>query len=268
MEMRPVRAGTHEAEVVLSEPEVPLKIHIVFPFDLAKKVDFSLSWRFLGYKASECKKLLEVIDGIRSGRTIKFTDLRLDKPIFESSADSAFEDDPFDLNLRKTILLASQIEQKFSIILKMPAAVSEEDTEALIHFDCLLNGREYGKAAGTTLKLSKQEGEAGALQVDFIKGETAAVVIEEPLNYPGYFSLFGQRINTPSWIRATEFAVLKKDTDVKAFEEALPGTQFEIKIVPKGATLLRWKDSYNVKVPLLTSPSSAVKTAVEDESQD
>ncbi len=212
MEMRPVRLGTHESEAVLSDSESPLKISMAFPIgsdairDNSREVDLTLSWEETsGKRVSECRKLIEAVDALRRGRALRFIDIRLDRLIFESNAHVAGRADPFAGTFRRTVLLASQIEQEFSVPLRMPGAISEEDGESLFHLDCLLNGREYGRVANTTLHLVKAGGEVGAAQETFVKGEWPATFTDAPSNYPGYFPLFGRRVATRNWVRVIEF---------------------------------------------------------------
>jgi len=256
MEMRSVRMGAEEAEAVLSDKEVPLRITMVFPLrmdllpDNSKQVNFTLAWETTGQRASECKKLIEAIDEIRNGKQLRFTDIRLDRPILQSIASAGFKSDPFEEDFRRTVLLASQIEREFSVILRMPDELSEADHESLFHFDCLLNGREYGKAANTTLRFVKEGGEEEEAQKAFIKGEWTATLVDEPSDFPGYFPLFGVNVATPPWIRSTEYSVLGGSTDVAAFNEAPVGSEFVVEVASKGPTTLRWKNVENLFVSL------------------
>ncbi len=132
MEMRPVRLGTHESEAVLSDSESPLKISMAFPIgsdairDNSREVDLTLSWEETsGKRVSECRKLIEAVDALRRGRALRFIDIRLDRLIFESNAHVAGRADPFAGTFRRTVLLASQIEQELSVPFRMPGAISE-----------------------------------------------------------------------------------------------------------------------------------------------
>jgi hypothetical protein len=125
MEMRSVRLGTHEAEAVLSDKEVPLSISIVFPVGTdsllnSHEVKFTLSWEMAGKSISECKKLIDAIDALRRGRVLRLIDIRFDRAIFKSNARVAGRTDPFAGAFRRTVLLASQIEQECSVALRMP----------------------------------------------------------------------------------------------------------------------------------------------------
>lgn len=253
MEMRSVRIGTHEAEAVLSDKEVPLSIDLVFPvgsdslLDTSRQVDITLSWEFAGKRVSECKKLIDAIDALRRGRVLRFIDIRLDKLIFESNARLARRTDPFNEAFKRTVSLASQIEEAFSVPLRMPEVTSAEDCESLFHLDCLLNGREYGTVKDTQLRLVKAAGETGAGQMAFIKGELFATFAGAPSNYPGYFPLFGQRIETRDWVRVVEFASKETGAYLKEFNEAPLGSEFAIEITAKGPAFLRWRDDSVLK---------------------
>ena len=255
MEMRSVRLGTHEAEAVLSDNELALSINMTFPIGSdglpvnSRKVDLTLSWETKGKRMSECKKLIDAVDALRGGMALRLIDIRLDQPIFESIARISAKTDPFAGPFRRIIMLATQIEKKFSVPLRMPDFISEEDGESLFHLDCLLNGREYGRAADTTLRLLKADGEAGAAQEAFIKGEWSATLSDTPSNYPGYFALFGQRVVTLPWERVMEFVPVKPEADPKAFTEATIGSEFNVKITAKGPTHLRWKGNETEPIP-------------------
>jgi hypothetical protein len=262
MKIRPVRLGTHESEFVLSDNESPLKINIVFPFgseaapNRSQEVDLTLSWEDTsGKKLSECKRLIEAIDGLRHGKVLRFFDIRLNQRVFNSKARLSGKVDPFDPKLRRTIFLASKIEEAFSIALRMPESISEEDFASLFHFDCLLNGREYGWATNNRLNLVKADGEVGAAQEAFVKGDWPATLTDAPSNYPGYFLLFGQRIATRNWVRVMEFIPIETSVDVNAFSEAPIGSEFSIEITAKGPAFLRWRDDSilkNIEVGKLT----------------
>jgi hypothetical protein len=262
MELRPVRFGTHESEFVISDNESPLKISIVSPigtgriFDSAREVDLTLSWEGTsGKKVSECKKLIEAIDALRLSSPLRLIDIRLDQLIFETTACLSDKSDPFGPNFRNTALLASQIEETFSVPLRMHEVISEEDAESLFHFDCLLNGREYGSVANNTLSLVKAGGEVGAAQENFIKGEWSATFTDAPSNYPGYFPLFSQRVATRDWVRVVDFTPVELSAPVKAFSEAPVGSEFSIEIRAKGPAYLRWRDDSilkNIEVGKLT----------------
>jgi hypothetical protein len=254
MELRPVRLGTHESELIISNNESPLKISIVSPIGTggvsasAREVDLTLSWEETsGKKVSECKKLIEAIDALRRREPLRLIDIRLDQLIFKTNVRLSDKADPFGPNFRRTALLASQIEEAFSISLRMPEIISEEDAESLFHFDCLLNGREYGRVANNTLRLVKADGEVGAAQEAFVKGEWPATFTDAPSNYPGYFPLFSQRVATRDWVRVVEFTPAGVSAAVKAFSEAPTGSEFSIEITAKGSAYLRWRDDSILK---------------------
>jgi hypothetical protein len=249
MEMRPVRHGTDESEFVLSDRESPLKINIVFPVgtsgvsDGKREIDLSLSWEGMaGKRASECKKVIEAIDALRSGSPIQLIDIRLDQRIFEKTIGAPETADPFEADFRRTVLMASQIEEQFSVPLRIPEIISEEDAESLFHLDCLLNQIEYATVEKETISIVKAEGEVGTAQANFIKGEWTATFADAPLNYPGYFPLFSQRIATPDWVRVVDLSPSDASSALKTFSEASTGSELNIEIEAKGAVYLRWKE--------------------------
>jgi hypothetical protein len=261
MEMRSIRLGTHEAEAVLSDKELPLTVSLVFPvgsdsqLDTSREVDITLSWETAGKRISECKKLIEAIDALRRGRVLRFIDIRLDRSIFESNARVAGRTDPFAAAFRRTVFLASQIEKEFSVQLRMPEVISEEDGESLFHLDCLLNGRAHKKVKDTRLRLVKADGEIGVGQEAFIKGDWSATFTDAPSNYPGYFPLFGQRIVTGNWVRVLEFTPARPSANLKEFVEAPMGSEFSIEVTAKGPASLRWREDSvlkNIEVGSLT----------------
>jgi len=261
MEMRSVRLGTHEAEATLSDREIPLSVSLVFPvgsdslLDTSREVDITLSWETAGKRISECKKLIDAIDALRRGRVLRFFDIRLDQQIFESKSRATGRTDPFAGAFRRTVFLASQIEKEFSVPLRMPDVISKEDRGSLFHLDCLLNGRAYANVKDTRLHIVKADGEIGAAQEAFIKGESSAMFTGAPSNYPGAFPLFGQRIVTRNWVRIVEFAPIKPGAYLKEFNEAPTGSEFNIEVTAKGPALLRWRvDSVlrNIEVGNLT----------------
>lgn len=249
MEMRFVRLGTQEAEATLSDKEVPLRVGLVFPvgydslLDTSREVAITLSWETVGKKISECKKLIDAIDALRRGRVLRFVDIRLDRPILESNARVAGRADPFAVAFRRTVVLAAQIEKEFSVQLRVPEVISEEDGESLFHLDCLLNGREYGKLEDISMPLIKGDGEQSAAQEAFIKGEWLNILMQAPSNYPGYFTLFGQRVATPSWIRVMEFAAVEPGAKLKEFAEASIGSEVVVDATAKRPAFLRWKNA-------------------------
>jgi hypothetical protein len=254
MEIRPVRLGTHESEIVLSDSESPLRVSIVFPIgssgfpDNQQEFDLTLSWEETsGKRVSECKKLIEAIDALRRGEALRFIDIRLDHLIFASKANLSGMADPFGPSFRRTAFLASQIEEAFSTPLHMPEIISEEDAESLFHLDCLLNGCEYGRAANSTLCLIKTDGEVGAAQETFIRGECAATFTDGPSNYPGYFPLFSRRVATRDWVRVVEFAPAEVDTAVTAWSKAPVRSEITIDVTAKGPVYLRWREDSILK---------------------
>jgi hypothetical protein len=258
MELRPVRLGSHESELIISDNESPLKISIVSPigtsgvYDSTREVDLTLSWEEIsGKKVSECKKLIEAIDALRLSSQLRLIDIRLDQLIFETTVRLLDNDDPFGPNFRRATLLASQIEETFSVSLRMHEIISEEDTNSLFHFDCLLNGREYGKMANNTLRLIKAEGEVGAAQEYFVKGEWPATFTDAPSDYTGYFLLFSRRVATRDWVRVVEFIPADVSTALKVFSEAPIGSEFNVEITAKAPAHLCWRDDSvlkNIKV--------------------
>lgn len=248
MEIQPVRMGTHESEAIITDKESPLSISLVFPIgsearvDPSQEIDISLSWEPAGKRASECKRLIEAIDSLRSGGGLRIIDIRLERPIFEATAKAFPESDPFDARYRKLVLLASQLEQTFAISLRIPDVLSEEDQESLFHLDCLLNGREYGTAGIGKLRFEKADGDTGKAQAAFLRGEWTFTNFAAPTNYPGYFPLFGERIVTGPWVRAIEFAPLNPGACVEAFRNAALGTEFLVEVTPKGPMRLQWQN--------------------------
>jgi TIR domain len=248
MEMEPVRMGTLESEATISDKESPLSINVVFPFgsearfDLSQKVDMSLSWEPTGKRASECQRMTEAIDALRSGSGLRIIDIRLERPIFEAAASAVPESDPFDPRFRRLVLLASQIEQAYAIPLRIPEVLSDEDHESLFHLDCLLNGREYGTAENSKMRIKKADGDLGEAQAAFLRGEWTVTNFAAPTDYPGYFPLFGQRVVTPPWVRAIEFLPLNPSADLEAFRNAPLGTELVVDIKAKGPIRLQWQD--------------------------
>jgi hypothetical protein len=254
MELRPVRLGTHESELVISDNESPLKISVVFPIGTSgvskstREFDLTLSWKETSEKkVSECKKLIEAIDALRLGSPLRLIDIRLDQLIFETTVRLSDKADPFGTNFRRTALLASQIEETFSVSMRMHETISGEDAESLFHFDCLLNGGEYGRAANNTLRLVKADGEAGAAQESFFKGEWPATFTDAPSNYPGYFRLFSQRVPTRNWVRVVEFTPADVSAAMRVFSEAPIGTELSVEITAKSPVRLRWRDDSILK---------------------
>jgi hypothetical protein len=245
MEMRPVRAGTDEAEAQLSARDTPLRISIVFrPKDLSD-ADFTLSWKVAGHRARDCKKLIETIDALRAGDSLRLIDIELDELVFQGPKNPKTINDSFPLGFRRCVLLASQIEEKFSTTLRMPTALSEEDERSLFHFDCLLNGREYRAVSddvSATVRFSKGEGESAALLEHFMRGGTATIT--DPLqDFPGYFVLFGQSVATPEWVREFECVAVIEKADLHAFMDAKPEAEFEVKVKANGPVYLRWREA-------------------------
>jgi hypothetical protein len=141
--------------------------------------------------------------------------------------------------------------------------ISEEDGESLFHLDCLLNGREYGRSGNTTVRLVKAEGEIGAAQEAFIQGEWSVTFTDSPSNFPGYFPLFGQRVATPPWVRATEFALLEPGAYAKGFADAPIGSEFVVKVSARKPTYLRWKDKE--AAPMLDGGTKALAGSLRTE---
>jgi hypothetical protein len=254
MELSPVRVGTHESEVTISDRESPLKISVVCPVGTGgvsgKKPKFHLTLSWLetpGKKVSECRKLIEAIDALRAGGRLRLLDIRLDQLIFETDASLLGKADPFGADFRAAVLLASQVEEAFSVSLKLPEIITEEEIGSLFHLDCLLNGKEYGKVANETLRIVKADGEEGTAQEHFVKGEWPATFTGAPSNYPGYFQLFSQRVVTRDWVRVVEFSPAKIDPAVKAFSEAQIGSEFEVEIQAKEPAHLRWREDSVLK---------------------
>jgi len=248
MEMRPVRIGTHESEAIIADKDSPLSISLVFPIgsearvDLSQELDLSLSWEPIGKQAGECKRLIEAVDVLRSGGTLRIVDIRLERPIFEAASKAFPKSDPFDARFRRLVLLASQLEQTYAIPLRIPDVLSEEDQESLFHLDCLLNGREYGIAGNNRMRFKKADGDVGAAQAEFLHGEWTVTNFAAPTNYPGYFPVFGQRIPTRPWARAIEYVSSNPCADLEVFRNAPVGAEFVADITPKGPMRLQWQE--------------------------
>jgi hypothetical protein len=242
--MRLVRRGTHEAEAVMSDEEVPLKINLAFPLgDKPDELTFTISWETAGQKVSELQKLIDAIDGFRDGKKLRFIDIRLDKAVMETTAVTEMQADPFSKGFRHTISLANQIEKEFGVTLRMPQVMSDEDGESLFHLDCLLNGREYGTPGNTTFRFVKADGDLGAAQESVLLTESTLTLTQEPIDFPGYFPLFGQRIVTPQWVRNMTFIVVKESVDIESFRNAPIGTPIQMEITANGEGYLNWKRS-------------------------
>ena len=247
MEMEAVRLGTDESEAIIYDKESPLSISVTFPigsegrFDPSQELDISLSWEPTGKRASECKRMIEAIDALRSGGDLRIIDIRLERPIIEAAAKAFSEPDPFDARYRKLVLLASQLEQTYAVPFRIPDVLSEEDQESLFHLDCLLNGREYGTAGNSKMRFKKADGDVGEAQAGFLKGEWTVTNFAVPTDYPGYFPLFGQRIATRPWVRAIDYVPLNPGVDVEAFRNAPLGAEFLVEVTPKGPMRLQWE---------------------------
>jgi len=265
MELHPVRLGTSEAEAILSDEESPLSISLVFCvgpdslLDTSREVGITLLWQTAGKKVAECKKLLDAIDGLRRGKGLRVLDIRTGRAIFESSVRPTGRPDPISVGFRRTVLLASQIEKEFSVPLRMPVVISNEDDASLFHLDCLLNGSAYSEVKDTRLRLVKADGETGAGQEAFIRGDWSVTLTDAPSDYLGYFSLFGQRIPTRTWVRVVEFAPTVPGAYLEEFGKAPTGAEFSIEITAKGPAFLSWrKDSAlkNIEIGTLAQPES------------
>lgn len=248
MEMHAIRMGSHESEAVISDKESPLSINVVFPIgsngqgDFSQQLDISLSFEPTGKRAAECKKMIEAVDALRNGGGVRIIDIRLDRAILDSAPVEMDSSDPFSPQFRRLVFLASRIEQEFSIPLRIAEVLTKDDEESLFHLDCLLNNAEYGTAGDATLKLKKAQGESGEAQAAFLRGELTATHFAAPTNYPGYFTLLGQRVPTRPWVRAIEFVPAHAEPDLKAFSEASIGTELKIKLLPKGPMRLQWQN--------------------------
>lgn len=246
LEMRFVRGGTHEAEFLISGKGVPLQIRIVFPVKVKRTGTAKLrfTWEYADYKISESERLIKALDRLRAFEPIRLIDIQTDRAILEISEPNWTKGDPIPPVIRRTVLLAAQIEHAFAVSFVTPKSISAEDHESLFHLDCLLNGREYGKSEKTSFRMTKGEGNQWLAQEEFLKQrETTLTVTQEPSNYPGFFPLFGVRVITQPWVRVCEFAAAAAATqmELEAFQKAPIGAELNLEIVPKGPVMLRWK---------------------------
>jgi hypothetical protein len=244
MELRPIRAGTHEAQLELSADDVPLTINIVLERSGSSKVHLEFSWELSGHRASECGKLVKAIDALRLGARLRVFDIQMDKVVFETDGTQRISCDPFPGEFRRRLLLIVQIEERFSVALRMPDSVSDEDHSSLFHLDCLLNGTEYElipEGTIATAQLIKAEGEHAKTQEQIFRG-AALSLTNAPSNYPGFFQLFGQRISTPEWCRRVDCVATGGESELELFMAAAPGTEFPIELKATGPTHLQWKE--------------------------
>ena len=245
-EMRLTRAGTEEAEIIVQPKNSPLEVSFAFAVDGSQRVEAGFSWGFSGHSCSSCKKVIEMIDRLRGGETLRLIDLETDTPAIETPClAEELGDDPFSAELRRIVLVAAKAESQFGVTLKFRPELSEEDTESILYLDCLLNQQVYGTNLATSFKLAKREAEIGDAERLLFAGEPIRLFLGVT-NYPGFFPLFGAQVPTESWGLYTQQCVIEDPETVRrTFERAAIGEQVTCTVVGKSPTYVRWKKDYD-----------------------
>jgi hypothetical protein len=242
MEMRRVRAGAEEGEAVLENKNSPLMISLVASIRPSRSIECNFSTSLQGYTFSECERAIKAIDGLLKGEMLRIIDLETSKTAMEGPCQfEQLPEEPFSPDIRSLVSLGTLIEKYFSISLNFPESIMEEDSEALLILDCILNKRQYGTNLNVTATIAKAEGELAVTQRLLFTGEPI-VLFREPQNYPGFFKLFGKQISAPSWGLYTEKCVaVGTVSSLLAYDEAKPGDEFRVEIKAQTPTFVRWK---------------------------
>jgi hypothetical protein len=242
MEMRLERAGAHEAEAVVRHPSTPLEVSFVFSVDGSQQVETVFSWDFVGHSCSACQAVINAVDRLRTGDTLRLYDLETNRVAIETPAlADQLADDPFPTELRRVLSIAAEAEKRFGVVVKFTDNISDQDAESLFYLDCLFNGRQYGTNLVAPLTLTKQDTETSSAHSLLLQGQPMRLFLG-PSNYPGFFPLFGTEIPAPPWGLYTEQCVVDGGEAARAdYDRTAVGKIIRITVVAKTATFVRWK---------------------------
>jgi hypothetical protein len=242
LEMRLTRAGVEEAEAVVRHPSTPLEISFTFSLNRSQRVETSFSWNFVGNSCSACKKVIDAIDKLRKGDSLRLYDIETEKMAFETPASiEELGDDPFPPQLRRIMSIAADSEKRFGVRIMFADQITEQDTESLFYLDCLLTGRQYGTNLSLTMNLTKQGPETVSAHASFLSGQPVSLFLG-PSNYPGFFPLFGTEVPAPGWGLYTEQCVVKDGETARAkYDQAPVGEKVHFTVVGETATFVRWR---------------------------
>jgi hypothetical protein len=199
MNMKIIRSGTEELEFEIAADGVPLKMEIVFPLTETTSFDAHLSWTIEGFRASQCRALMDFVTAAEDGESITVTDLQGDSPpivfpVSKNNRTSHYFDDGF----RRLVTLCTQIESEFQVKINMRTKLSEEDQQSLGILDSLINKKELSADISASWNLSK--GANNTLDSFVCRAIEGQFSIFSPVEgYIGHMDLFGTRIPTPLW---------------------------------------------------------------------
>jgi hypothetical protein len=249
MEMRLRRAGAHEAEAVVRHPSTPLEVGFVFSVDGSQQVETVFSWDFVGYSCSACEAVIDAVDRLRAGDTLRLYDLEANRVAIETPAlADQLADDPFPPELRRVLSIGAEAERRFGVVVRFTNGISDEDAESLFYLDCLFNGRQYGTNLVVPLTLTKQNIEKSPGHNLLLQGQPISLFLGAS-NYPGFFPLLGIKVPTPLWGLYTEQCVVGEGETARArYGRASVGEIVRITVVAETATFVRWKADCEVLV--------------------
>lgn len=128
MEMRLRRAGAHEAEAVVRHPSTPLEVGFIFSVDGSQQVETVFSWDFVGYSCSACEAVINAVDRLRAGDTLRLYDLEANRVAIETPAlVDQLADDPFTPELRRVLSIGAEAERRFGVVVRFTNGISDED---------------------------------------------------------------------------------------------------------------------------------------------
>lgn len=244
MEMRPMRSGTEELELMISHHSSPLTIALVCPLGERRNIECNFSARLIGKSFTQCEKAIKALDRLKAGDTMRLIDIETEKVLMQGPCSlEPLNEEVYPAGLRLLISLVSQIEAHFSCRLDFPEAISDEEEEILGILDSLLNNRPYWNGITATATIEKGEGDSAMTQRQIIAG-LPVMLFQEPASFPGHFNLFGKRIPLPAWGFYTEkLSSRGSEADLSTFDRASPGDELEVKFEAETPTIVRWKHS-------------------------
>jgi hypothetical protein len=241
MSFATVRRGIEEGEIGIKSDSEPLSFSIVVSFTDSLEYTLSLSFRFVGFTAQRCQRMIEAVDRIRQGTVVRVIDIREEIPTINlPTVPKPSDFDPFAKGIRKLYSLCSKVEDQFGVKFSMPSEVSEQDEASLEVLDCLLNGTDYKKSFSTKVTLVKGSGTQLDSQFLALDGGGELTYRVEVANYPGYFELFGLKIPTGMWGLNSKCLLEVSEKQKEMFRNAEEGYRLSCRLVSQGAVKLGW----------------------------
>lgn len=238
LDMRPTRAGTDEAEVLLSHHTSPLSMSITIAPHAGDR-DINLETSFAGFTFTQILRSIKIGEAILDGAELRIFDIATGKVFFHGRLNEV-RGNLYPAEILSLVEMVKNIESHFGLSILWPSKITDDDLTAANLLNCLITGEEYGTNFSANLSVVKDQSTASSLAL-MLQGPVCS--FHEPL--PGNESvvLFGHEIQTEPWGFQTEQIVLEDPEALKSWlATASDGDNLTVPIKGISPTFVKWKN--------------------------